>query len=75
MSCYDSVFVRCPKCGEKVEFQSKAGRCFMDEYFFPQDRGHIPSSIIGDLDGRVEHCRCGCGVTILVDFIISVSLA
>jgi len=37
MSCFDRVWVRCPKCGHDVEFQSKAGSCAMDEYHWPRE--------------------------------------
>lgn len=29
MGMYDSVMVRCPKCGEEHEFQSKSGECLL----------------------------------------------
>lgn len=32
MGMYDSIFARCPKCGERLEFQSKTGPCRLQEY-------------------------------------------
>ena len=32
MGMYDSVWVKCPKCGEENEFQSKSGECILGFY-------------------------------------------
>lgn len=55
MSCLDSVFVKCPKCGVEIEFQLKAGKCEMRSYF----SNSVPIKIAVDLDGDEETCyRC-----------------
>lgn len=63
MGCYDSVWVRCPGCGEKVEFQSKAGACLLRSY----DPSSVPPEIATDLDGDVSECRCGARVRLRLD--------
>lgn len=55
MGMFDSVIARCPKCGEKVEFQSKAGMCLLKEY----NMNSVPPEIAQDLDGDAQPCQCG----------------
>lgn len=52
MGCFDRVYITCPKCNKPVEFQSKAGRCWMDEY----DESAVPLDIAADIDRDVEVC-------------------
>ena len=60
MGMFDSLYVTC-KCGEDVEFQSKAGECALREYRITD----VPPVIAGDLIGQCETCRrCGCHITI-----------
>lgn len=73
MSCFDRVWVRCPHCSHDVEFQSKAGRCAMDEYYWPEGANLIPPAIAGDLDGAVQRCvACDRGVRIMSTVILQV---
>lgn len=60
MGMFDRVWVRCPKCGGNIEFQSKAGDCCLDSYTFPE----APATILGDLDGQTARCECGHSVTV-----------
>ncbi len=55
MGMFDSVFVRCPKCGEEVEFQSKAGVCELKRY----SANNVPPEIAQDISGDVQSCECG----------------
>jgi hypothetical protein len=32
MGMYDTVWVKCPKCKTKNEFQSKSGDCYLENY-------------------------------------------
>lgn len=52
MGCFDSVFIKCPKCGYNIEFQSKAGRC--DMYRFNESK--VPIVLADDIDGEVMEC-------------------
>lgn len=54
MGMFDSVMVQCPGCGEKVEFQSKAGTCLLEIY-----EDHVPPEIAADLHGKTRVCE-GC---------------
>ena len=56
MGMFDRVMVRCPRCGEDVEFQSKAGECYMNRYT-PTD---APPAVLADTIGDKQACR-GCG--------------
>lgn len=60
MGLFDSVYVNCPKCDHRLDFQSKAGQCSMLEY----ETDAVPVSIVGDLDGSIEVCKCGSKVKI-----------
>lgn len=44
MGCYDIIWFRCPKCGEKIEAQSKSGDCNFDEYNIED----VPSDVAED---------------------------
>lgn len=55
MGMFDSVFARCPKCGEEVKFQSKAGACQLQRY----SMNNVPLEIAQDLVGAVQSCQCG----------------
>jgi hypothetical protein len=61
MGCFDSIISRCPKCGKRIEFQSKAGDCMLRIYD-PED---APVEIVKDLMGSVEICDCGASCTLI----------
>jgi len=62
MGMFDSLIVKCPDCGEEVEFQSKAGECMLACYSLDD----CPPGILGDLDNVSEKCQCGKFVTLKV---------
>lgn len=56
MGVYDSVFFKCPKCGEDIEEQSKAGACLCRN-IEPEE---VPFEIAVDLVNT--ECKCySCG--------------
>jgi hypothetical protein len=62
MGMFDSVFASCPRCGEAVEFQSKAGECVLASY----DTQSVPVEIAESLDGQVASCKCGETIRIVI---------
>ena len=59
MGMFDSVYVKCPNCGEDIEFQSKAVECQCKSY----NQNKVPTIIAFDLEGDVEICdHCGTEV-------------
>lgn len=61
MGLFDSVYVDCPRCGNSIEFQSKAGECVMASY----RPSAMPAVIAADLSGQSEWCAdCGASVTL-----------
>jgi phage FluMu protein Com len=52
MGCPDYIHVACPKCKEKITFQSKAGKCSCLD--FSPDA--VPMDIAMDLDGETKDC-------------------
>jgi len=66
---FDRVMVTCPKCGEEVEFQSKAGECTLCEYTLY----NMPSSIAANLEGTSEICPgCKADVSLRTHIILNV---
>jgi hypothetical protein len=63
MGLFDSIFVICPQCGGRIEFQSKAGACQMSG--FTSDR--VPASIADDLNGSIRHCKYGHAVRLMIE--------
>lgn len=57
MGMFDYVNIRCPECGQKLEFQSKAGPCEMKRFKIP---GNAPLSVIGDLKNDADKERLTC---------------
>lgn len=71
MGLYDSLYVRCPKCSARIEFQSKAGDCTLARYTLR----NCPPEIAIDLDRESQACeKCGA-VVVLHSQIISTSTA
>ena len=60
MGMFDSLYVRCSRCGEDVEFQSKAGECYCNSY----NVDNCPPAIAGDLIGKTRSCKCGNFITL-----------
>ena len=52
MSCFDSVYVKCPNCGREMEFQSKADKCEMQSFTTQA----VPVKVAVDLDGNSDTC-------------------
>lgn len=52
MGMFDTVHFTCPKCGGKIERQSKAGECRLNDY---QDYA-VPLSIAGALIDSLIGC-------------------
>ena len=61
MGLYDTVYMRCTNCGNKMGIQSKAGECDLNEYQLHD----VPPAIAGSLVGEVIKCE-NCGQTHLV---------
>lgn len=62
MGMYDSVMVKCPKCGKENEFQSKSGECLLDVYTLE----NCPNDVMVNVN-RHSPCKCNCGFNYEVD--------
>lgn len=60
MEMFDSVYVRCPRCGNELEFQSKGGACAHHVYRI----GSVPEPVASDIEGVSKICQCGALVAI-----------
>jgi hypothetical protein len=68
MGMYDTYYAECPKCGEDVEFQSKAGAC--DFYTYRKETIHEDPAIAADLSHKSEDCKCGATMTLHAQIIV-----
>ncbi|MCM1322892.1 MAG: hypothetical protein NC218_01765 [Acetobacter sp.] len=66
MGCFDSVFIRCPKCGNKIEYQSKACQCDMGQY----KENAVPLAIAADIEYTVRQCS-NCGAKVAASQLLS----
>ena len=58
MGVYDSVMVPCPRCGTRVEFQSKSGDCILATY----ELSDAPNNVLADANRHSPHTCSSCGV-------------
>lgn len=63
MGMYDSVWVNCPKCETKNEFQSKSGDCYLIDY----DLNNCPNDVLLDVNRHSPHKCVECGSLYEVD--------
>lgn len=61
MSCFNSIWVDCPRCGNPVEFQSKSGTCSMASYSIH----HMPAEDFAGIAGNQECCD-DCGFVVAI---------
>lgn len=60
---YDSVMVKCPKCGEENEFQSKSGECLLYVYTLE----NCPNDVLSDVNRHSPQKCFACGFNHEVD--------
>lgn len=58
MGMFDIVWVPCPRCGERIEFQSKGGMCILHDYEFTD----APAEVLMDLNGDEWRCTKCCAL-------------
>lgn len=57
MGMFDSVWVKCPKCNEENEFQSKSGECDLSNYTLE----NCPDDVLSNVNRHSPvECDCGC---------------
>lgn len=62
MGMYDSVMVKCPKCGKENEFQSKSGECLLNVYTLE----NCPNDVMVNVN-RHSPFKCNCGFNYEID--------
>ncbi len=62
MGMFDTVLVKCPKCGKEHEFQSKSGECLLGAYTLE----NCPDDVMADVNRHSPYC-CDCGEVFKVD--------
>lgn len=53
MGMFDSLLIKCPKCGKEMEWQSKSGPCCLESY----KPNRLPVAVAQDLKGDVLGCQ------------------
>ena len=55
---FDSVWVKCPQCGEENDFQSKSGECILGNYNLDE----CPEDVLQNINRHspIECEECGC---------------
>ena len=54
MGMFDTVYVKCPGCGERVGCQNKSGGCYLDEY----ELDTAPIEVLADILGSNGWTYC-----------------
>ena len=62
MGLFDTVWVKCPKCGVENGFQSKSGECILGNY----DLKDCPTDVLVNVN-RHSPYKCECGALYEVD--------
>lgn len=56
MGMFDSIWITCSDCGEKVEAQSKSGDCLLNSY----TPDSVPADVAIDANRHAPYtCKCG----------------
>ena len=53
MGMFDSLIIKCPKCGKEMEWQSKSGPCGLDRY----TPSKLPVAVAQDLQYDIVGCQ------------------
>jgi transcription elongation factor Elf1 len=73
MGSYDTLRVRCPKCGKQTEQQTKAGDCMLKRYTVDNAPLDILAGVQNQCDaGKVQCEHCGVKWTLKVQRIVTV---
>jgi len=62
MGMFDSVWVKCPNCGQENQFQSKSGDCCLRNY----NLGDCPDDVLQNVN-RHSPIKCDCECKYAVD--------
>lgn len=65
MGLFDSLYFNCPKCGQRLEEQTKNGPCVLDSFDIEQDI--LPDWLMLDLDKTIGTCYT-CNSPYMIDF-------
>ena len=50
---FDSLYIKCPKCGKELEIQSKSGPCALFSY----TKSNLPPEVAVGLNGDIIECE------------------
>jgi len=71
MGMFDTIRIKCPKCGNYIEEQSKAGDCLLNTY----DLEEAPVALIQDVSGIEYECNsCKCKLIVLSEIKVDVKV-
>lgn len=53
MGMFDSLYVKCPNCKKELEFQSKSGRCLLDNY----NKNNLSPEVAVGINETIVRCQ------------------
>lgn len=62
MGMFDTILAKCPKCNENLGFQTKGGKCFLENY----ELDNAPDDAMSNVN-RHSPLKCECGNKYEVD--------
>jgi endogenous inhibitor of DNA gyrase (YacG/DUF329 family) len=62
MGVFDTIYVPCPTCGTRSEFQSKSGPCELGVY----DLHEAPIEVLSDINRHAPNTCAKCGTQFAV---------
>ena len=63
MGCYETIWVPCPKCGEKYPAQSKSGPCALGNFTLES----APDDVVADVNRHAPFTCEKCGTEFSVE--------
>ena len=70
MGCYDTVIVKCPECGEEIDFQSKSGPCLLRVYSFED----CPADVMLDINRHSPVTCYTCKTEFYIEYELSAAM-
>jgi uncharacterized protein YbjQ (UPF0145 family) len=64
MGMFDTIMVPCPKCGTRIEFQTKSGECSMAFY----ELAKAPQDALEDINRHAPSACPKCKAVVHVEF-------
>ena len=71
MGLFDSLYFPCPRCGERINEQTKNGPCLLEDFNIEDE---LPEWLMLDLDNTVGTCY-KCNAPYKIDFGVRITVS